>query len=125
MFFRNLTRILAFAAVLVFFPGSHPWKLPAGSAGIDFVAYGQISDGVIRTLAGTGSTDFCCDGGAATEANLAPDSVAIDSAGNLYIADLANHRIRKVYFSGGSGIVNTLVSENLQSPSDVKVDASG
>jgi len=125
MLFRNLTRILAFAAVFVFFPGSQLWKLPAGSAGIDFVAYGQISDGVIRTLAGTGSTDFCCDGGAATEANIAPDAVAIDSAGNLYIADLANHRIRKVYFSGGSGIVNTLASENLQAPSDVKVDASG
>src|SRR5215470_528501 len=107
---RNPTRILAFAAVLIFFSDSRPWKLPAGLARIDFVAHGQISDGLIRTLAGTGDTDFCCDAGDATEANVAPEAVAVDAAGNVYIADLENQRIRRVYFSGGSGIITTLVS---------------
>src|SRR5439155_18719749 len=55
------------------------------------------ADGTISTYAGTGTEGFSGDGGPATAAHLdRPDGVALDSAGNLYIADLGNSRIRKV-----------------------------
>ncbi len=51
----------------------------------------------ISTVAGTGEMGFSGDGGPATEAQLAsPAGVFIDAAGNLFIADHGNHRIRKV-----------------------------
>jgi NHL repeat len=52
---------------------------------------------VINTVAGTGTAGFSGDGSAASSAQLLrPTGVALDSMGNLYIADTANHRIRKV-----------------------------
>ena len=55
------------------------------------------STGTITTIAGTGVPGFSGDGGPAVEAHLAyPGGVAVDGAGNLYIADTANRRIRKV-----------------------------
>jgi sugar lactone lactonase YvrE len=55
------------------------------------------TNGIIITLAGNGTTNFAGDGGAATNASLAyPHRVAFDAAGNLYIADSSNNRIRKV-----------------------------
>jgi NHL repeat len=86
--------------------------------------YGQTSNGVITTVAGTGTTLFCCDGAVATEANLAPQAVAVDPAGTLYVADSANHRIRKIDFSSGNGIISTATSA-VNSPSDVKADSAG
>jgi len=57
--------------------------------------------GTISTVAGTGAAGFSGDGGAATGARLnQPGSVAVDSAGNLYIADSVNYRIRKVTTDG-------------------------
>jgi uncharacterized protein (TIGR03437 family) len=58
--------------------------------------------GIITTVAGNGT---CCgnfgDGGPATSAQLdVPESVAVDSTGNLYIADSGNYRVRKVSRSG-------------------------
>jgi uncharacterized protein (TIGR03437 family) len=62
------------------------------------VCYGQ---GIITTVAGNGSTVFSGDGGPATKAGLGiPPDVAVDSAGNLYIVDRDNNRIRKVDTSG-------------------------
>ena len=62
--------------------------------------------GVISTVAGTGTRGFSGDGGPATEAHLnLPDGMATDSAGNLYIADAGNHRIRKV---DSSGVITTV-----------------
>jgi sugar lactone lactonase YvrE len=53
--------------------------------------------GVIETLAGNGTFGFSGDGGPATEAALAGDSgLTRDAAGNLYIADLGNYRVRKL-----------------------------
>src|ERR1051326_2331152 len=53
--------------------------------------------GIITTIAGTGTPGFSGDGGPATSASIkGPAAVAIDGAGNLYIADYANKRIRKV-----------------------------
>ena len=59
------------------------------------------TEGIISTVAGNGDLDFAGDGGPATSASLYnPSSVAVDSAGNLYIADSINSRIRKVSFLG-------------------------
>ena len=55
------------------------------------------STGTITTVAGTGGPGFSGDGGPATEARLTnPYNVALDGAGNIYIADTINHRIRKL-----------------------------
>ena len=56
-----------------------------------------VSTGIISTIAGTGTSGYAGDGGAATSASLHnPDGVAVDSNGNVYISDDTNHRIRKV-----------------------------
>ncbi len=53
--------------------------------------------GTITTVAGTEESGFSGDGGPATEAQLRfPEGVAVDGAGNLYIADAWNDRIRKL-----------------------------
>jgi hypothetical protein len=55
------------------------------------------TSGIITTFAGNGTTNFLEDGGAATNASLNnPIDVALDTAGNLFIADNGNNRIRKV-----------------------------
>lgn len=62
----------------------------------------------INTLAGNGYP--CCsgDGGKATEASInSPHGISIDSSGNVFIADLKNHRVRKV--SSNNGIITTVV----------------
>jgi hypothetical protein len=65
------------------------------------MVHGQI----INTAAGNGIGGFSGDGGPATSASLkAPIDVAVDNAGNLYIADYDNQRIRKV---NTSGIIST------------------
>ena len=64
-------------------------------------------DGVITTVAGTGVAGFAGDGGAATSAQLAsPIEVVPDAFGNLYIADSANNRVRRV---NGAGVISTIV----------------
>ncbi|MEO7919627.1 MAG: hypothetical protein ABIT01_09205, partial [Thermoanaerobaculia bacterium] len=66
--------------------------------------------GVITTVAGLASDrapGFSGDGGPATSAKLsAPSGLAIDAAGNLFIADSLNHRIRKV--AAGTGVITTI-----------------
>ena len=57
--------------------------------------------GVITTIAGTGERGFAGDNGPATQAQLNfPAGVVVDSTGILYIADVSNHRIRKVDSTG-------------------------
>ncbi len=93
--------------------------------------------GVISTVAGAGTRGYGGDGGAATEAQLGPRGVALDGAGNLYIADASNRRIRKVdaagvistvagtgaYGFGGDG--GPAVAAQLRDPSDVALDGAG
>ena len=66
--------------------------------------YGQaMTAGDIYTVAGNGSSGFSGDGGPATSAELShPDSVAVDGAGNLVIADTDNNRVRVVAASTGT-----------------------
>ncbi|HVN06139.1 MAG TPA: choice-of-anchor D domain-containing protein [Bryobacteraceae bacterium] len=66
-----------------------------------------LSTGTISTYAGTGSCGYSSDGITASTAKVnAPDGVALDNAGNLYIADTNNFRIRLVTLS--TGIITTI-----------------
>jgi uncharacterized protein (TIGR03437 family) len=59
------------------------------------------SSGTISTFAGTAVCGYSGDGGKATSAQLAqPTGVAVDSSGNVYIADSGNHLVRKVATNG-------------------------
>jgi sugar lactone lactonase YvrE len=95
--------------------------------------------GIITTVAGNGSTGFSGDGGLATNAELSfPSRPAIDSAGNLYIADFQNNRVRRVDattqvivtvagdgipgFTGDGGSARTA---ELNGPLSVTVDTAG
>ena len=93
--------------------------------------------GVITTVAGT-TFGYSGDGGPAISAQLYnPFGVAVDSSGNLYIADTSNHRIRKVStdgtistiagngFAGYTGDDVSAVSTRLSNPSAVVIDAAG
>jgi uncharacterized protein (TIGR03437 family) len=97
----------------------------------------KISGGSIATVAGNGTPGFGGDGSAASAAMLyTPIGVAVDAAGNLYIADFTNNRIREVSNgnistvagngqSGYSGDGHAAVSAALNGPTGVAVDASG
>jgi sugar lactone lactonase YvrE len=61
----------------------------------------SASTGIIGKVAGNGYSSFSGDGGSATVAGISgPQGIAFDAAGNLYIADAGNYRIRKVTFPG-------------------------
>ncbi|MCK7523902.1 MAG: hypothetical protein MZV64_42920 [Ignavibacteriales bacterium] len=63
--------------------------------------------GIITTIAGNGAGDFTGDGGPATQASLnTPNSVAVDGAGNVYIMDAGNYRVRKI--DAATGIITTV-----------------
>jgi uncharacterized protein (TIGR03437 family) len=94
--------------------------------------------GIISTVAGNGTAGFSGDGGSATAASLnRPMSVAVDSQGNLYIADTLNNRIRRVDAAGiittfaGTGAIGrgpdnvVATSSSLYYPAGVAVDSSG
>jgi len=70
------------------------------------------TSGIVTTVAGTGTAGYNGDGIAATSAQLNnPYNMRFDSAGNLYIADQFNHRIRKV---DTSGIITTFAGNGTQ-----------
>jgi uncharacterized protein (TIGR03437 family) len=97
------------------------------------------TNGTITTFAGngyTGSIGAVGDSGAATSATLTPAGIALDSAGNMYIADYADNLIRKVSngvitsiagigTSGYYGDGSTATSAYLSQPQSVTVDVSG
>jgi uncharacterized protein (TIGR03437 family) len=93
--------------------------------------------GIITTIAGTGTAGFSGDGGPAVAAQLNfPYGLAVDAAGNLYIADLANNRVRRVSPDGAivtiagtgvegySGDGGQASATQLYAPRDVAVDAA-
>ncbi len=68
--------------------------------------------GNIMTIAGTGTPDFTGDGGPGTQAQLhSPGGIAIDVAGNVYIGDTGNNRIRLL---GTDGIMTTFAGTGEQ-----------
>ena len=101
----------------------------------------NVTTGIITTVAGNGNQGYSGDGGAATSAQLAiayQSGLAVDAAGNLYIADCDNNRIRKV--NAATGIITTVAGNGTQGysgdggaatsaqldwPWGVAVDASG
>jgi sugar lactone lactonase YvrE len=123
---------------------NHPSGVAVDPAGNVYVAdYGNnliraiSSSGVVTTIAGNGSQGS--SNGTGTAASFkSPSAVAVDAAGNLYVADEANNLIRKI---SPSGVVTTLAGPNFpgssgsaggpsgpasfSSPSGVAVDASG
>ncbi len=65
------------------------------------------TDGRVMTVAGTGESGFAGDGDKALKAKLnKPHEIRFDSAGDLYIADMANHSIRKVELK--TGVIKTV-----------------
>ena len=77
---------------------------------------------IITTVAGNGTNNYSGDGGAATNAELGrPAGIALDSTGNLLIADYDNFCIRKLWTNG----IITTVIRGLSFPSRVAVDSSG
>lgn len=67
----------------------------------------SVATGTISTVAGTGEDAFSGDDGPATGASLSgPTGVVVDSAGNLYVADWGNDRIRKI--DAATGIITTV-----------------
>ncbi|HEX3718811.1 MAG TPA: hypothetical protein VH595_12655 [Verrucomicrobiae bacterium] len=93
-----------------------PWGVAVDSIGNLFIAddynyrIREVNpDGIIKTVAGNGTLGFSGDGGSATNAEISyPPGVALDSIGNLFIADGSN-RIRKV---GTNGIITTIAGTN-------------
>jgi sugar lactone lactonase YvrE len=95
-------------------------------------------NGLITTVAGNGSLVHSGDGGSALSAGIAkPSGLTVDSAGNLYIADMASHRIRKVTMGGtittiaGTGVAGysgdfgPATSAMLNSPQGIDIDSNG
>src|ERR1039458_5327621 len=57
----------------------------------------KVSGGAVTTIAGTGVAGFSGDGKSALNAQLNfPYGLAVDSAGNVYVADLGNQRVRRI-----------------------------
>jgi sugar lactone lactonase YvrE len=82
-------------------------KLYIADRGNDVIRVVDGKTKIITTLAGTGIVGFSGDGGPATAAMLSyPAGVAVDRSGNLYIADSANHRIRRV--DAATKIISTI-----------------
>ncbi len=92
----------------------------------------------ISAAAGNGTAGFAGDGAAAASAQLNfPSSLALDSSGNLYIADQANFRIRKVDTSGNittiagtgtngdTGDSKAATSADIGTAGGIAVDSSG
>ena len=123
----------------------YPNTVAVDAAGNVFIADTDIhrirkinTTGVITTVAGNGSGGFSGDGGPATSAQLYfPAAIAVDAAGNLFIADTRNGRVRKVTPSGviatiagttgtGAGADGSpALQAQLREPSGIAVDGAG
>lgn len=82
----------------------------------------KIAGGVISTIAGTGSAGYDDDITSPLTATSArinqPSSVAVDNLGNIYVADTANNRIRKIDASADPDTITTIAGNGAQTPSN-------
>ncbi|AWO00530.1 gluconolactonase [Chitinophaga alhagiae] len=118
-----------------------PWKSAADAAGNIFVADRDnhcirkiTPDGTVSTFAGKGTAGFA-DGDRTTAMFNQPLDVTVDAAGNIYVADNLNHRIRKITPDGtvstlaGDGTAayadGTGTAAKLKNPSGLSLDAAG
>jgi len=98
----------------------------------------QVAGGNISTVAGTGTAGYSGDGGPATSAQLNyPRGIALDSSGNLYIADYSNNRVRMIATNGAimncrrngiaghGGDAGSAANAQLTSPLGVTLDYGG
>jgi sugar lactone lactonase YvrE len=128
---------------------NHPSSVTLDGAGNMYIAdryHNRIrkvtaATGVISTLAGNGDANYAGDGLASTDPSVSvntPWGVALDGAGNLYIADTGNNRIREIV--AASGVIETIagtrgagstgdngpaIDATLNQPQGVSVDAAG
>ncbi len=92
--------------------------------------------GVIQTVAGTGRNEFSIDGGLASQTSLSgPAGLALDRAGNLYVAERGQHRVRRfapggrivtvagTAIRGNSGDGQDAIAAALNGPGAIAVDA--
>lgn len=128
---------------------SHPNGVAVDGAGNLYIAdtgnqrirMVSAATGVITTIAGIGTGGYSGDGGPATKAELYnPEGLAVDSSGNIYVAEEANNVIRKV--TAATGIISTIAGEAnseagffgdgglairaiFSAPTDVALDSAG
>lgn len=112
------------------------WIADAGSHRIRRM---DAATGVMTTVAGTGAQGYAGDGAAASAALLdSPGGLAVDAAGNLYVADTHNQRVRRVDVASGTittvagtgafgyaGDSGDAASARLALPRGLSVDAQG
>lgn len=109
-----------------------PYEVRFDSAGSTYIVerLGAVvrkvdaQSGAIRTIAGTGEPGFSGDGGPAVKARLRePHSIALDGAGGLFIADIGNHRIRRVDLE--TGIIETIAGNGAKELPEEGMEAAG
>lgn len=122
-----------------------PEGVAAGNAGVLYIAdtgnhaiREVLASGLILTIAGTGEPGYAGDGRPASAALLrSPAGVAVDAAGNVYVADTGNHAVRKIDLlgmiatvagtgaPGFSGDGGPAAEARLQAPAHLALDADG